>query len=504
MPQLPGLAPPATLGRQATGADFGALEADARGQRAQVVTQGIVGAVEAGIAIKNAADEMRLGRRAAELSAQIERARFDLEQDPNIDTHEERFGKTTQELVKNAKEGLDPRIAQRLDDRIFPSLAHAQLEVSAGIRRRRLENAAADRVEMLRLNSDQAAQTFDPIRRAQIRGQTIGALDQGLKTGLLDQAAYDASVRTYDRSVSEAVLRRMIRENPEQAFQRLGDPADPISAGFSQAEREQWKNQAISEHESQMAQQRAQVGFQQAQQERAQKLAEDDAMRNADDLLNKGDIASLQSYLAQTRGTMSPEHRRWYLERIAAGGGFGADKTDPNAYIDLSLRASRGEDVQAAVDSALRTGKITKSDRDALLKSGDDRRFGDARRELTEALRVGEAVDNPGARAVSARALADFTDWMLAHPDASREEASKYGRQLQQDAALVNLGALQELRPSLAVPKPGTNQIDIQATAQALEAARQRGEVDDFVYQQQRRRIARWKQLQDAAEVKAK
>lgn len=505
MPQLP-IAPPATFGRRASGADFGALEAEARGQRAQVVTQGIVGAVEAGAAIKQAADEMRLGRRAAELSAALDRQRFDLEQDPDIDTHEARFEKTSQELLKNAKADLDPQIAQRLDDRVFPALAHAKLEVSAGVRKRRLENADADRVTMLQLNGDQAAQTQDPVRRAQIRGQTVGALDQALKTGLIDQAKYDASVRTYDRSVSEADLVRTLRQDPAQVFKRLADPADPLAAGFDQAEREQWRTRAVGEYESQMAQQRAAVGFAQAQQERAKKLAEDEAMRNADDLLNKGDIAGLQNYLAQTREVMSPEHRRWYLERVSAGGGFGAERTSPEAYIDLSRRAALGEDIGAAADASLRAGKLTKSDRDSIIKSSEDRRFGDARRELTEALRVGEAVDNPGARAQSARALADFTDWMLAHPNATRAEASEYARQLQKDAALVNLGALQELRPSTAVPVPGKpNLIDIPATAAALEAAHASGQVDDFVYEQQRRRIARWNQLQkSAAEGNAK
>lgn len=473
MPTLPGvgIAPPASLGRRASGADFGALEAEARGQRAQVIQQGVGQLVEVGAQIKQAADEMRLGRRAAELSAQIQRAQFDLEQDPNIETHEERFQKSTADLLKNAREGLDPGIAQRLEDRVFPSLAHAKLEVSAGVRKRRLENADADRAEMLRLNADQTAQTFDPVRRAQIRGQTVGTLDQALKAGLIDQAHYDASVRAFDRSVSEADIRRLIREDPAQAFRRLGDAADPLHAGRSQAEVEQWRAQAMSEQQQQMREEHEKVRWAQSQADRAEKNASDAAQKDLDDLWAKKDVPGMQAVLRQKRAVLSPEAYEHYVGLMS--GTVGAPKTVPGVYINLSERAARGEPIGDFAIAAYRSGTLDQDDLERVKRLSEERRFGTVAAWLAGNTKQGLYDFDPNREKIGAEIQREFSVFTRENPNATADQAQEFGSKLLRAAKIKEIGQLVRVND----PRDPGGQVDVNVLIQQTLDRAARGEL---------------------------
>lgn len=495
-----------SLGRQASAADFGAAEGAAQAERGQLYGQ--VGQVAAQVAdandhIRQAANQAKLARVAAQYGADLDRAALDLESDPDLDSHEGKIQKTSQDLLERYRKELPTEMHGALEARVFPDQAHARLSVVSFARTKRIDNSRADLEEMARLTTDREAQEADPVRRAQIRGQRDGTFQQAMLSGIIDQGQYDKLVHGADKAVGDADRTRALLANPAAVYHSLQDLNSPLRSGLTEAEVAQWQSRAAEKHEQDLAERRAQANFDRSQQDHAKALADDAAARSADDLLAKGDIPGLQSFLSANRETLTPEHRRFYLERIAAGGGFQNDKTDPAAYIDLSQRSARGEDIHDATDSALRTGKLTREDRDRLLKSADDKRFGDARQTLQMALHVGEAVQDPAARGKAAKALSDYDQWVIEHPKADRAEASKYATQLAQDAALVDLGTLNELRPTFAVPAAGNKQfIDVQATAQALEAAKQSGQIDEFVYRQQKDRIIRWKRIQEAAGVK--
>lgn len=495
MPQYP-IAGPTSYGRQASGADFGGLEAEAQGQRGGAIAQiGGVAAEAAAIAdrVRKAADQMKVGRQAAEYAAGLDRLRFDLQSDPNIDDHEARFEKGSKELFEATRKSLPPALHAQLEDRVFPALAHSKLEVSGDVRTRRLSNADADRKEMLRLNADQAAQTPDAVRRAQIKGQTVGALDSALASGLIQQGEYDASVRAFDKSVSEADVRKLIREDPAAAFRRLGNPADPLAAGYDQGEREQLRTQALTEHEQQLAQGRSMVAFQQAQQDRAEKKAADVAQRNADDALMKGDAAALNDILDRSRNVMTPEQRRWYLERIAKGGGMAGETshTNPGVYVDLATRAARGDAIPDEIDGAYRAGGITREDRDRLFKASEDRRFGEVSEFIRHATTQGIVDFDPIRQLKSAEVQRQFAEWSAAHPDATPTEALEQGRGLLRVVGIKDGAEL--IRPSDARGPDG--KVDVGPLIQQAMDRAARGELDPTALGMELKRL---KDLEDA------
>lgn len=296
MPTLP-VAPPATFGRRASGSDFGADAAAARGQAE--LPRAIGGLAEAGLQIKAAADEMRLGRRAAEVSAQLDQLRFELDADPDIDTHESRFEERSQALLERSREGLDSPAATRLEDRVFPALAHSRLEVSAGVRRKRIDASRADLDEAVRLNSEQTAGTLDPVRRAQIRGQTVGLLERARAAGLIDQAKLDESVQFYDANAAEALARRGKNYNPVATLQDL----EARRGGFenmAEGRRQAWIEEMTNEIQQRERFAKAERAEAEARAEKAQREAQEEAVS--------------QGYLVAAQGLMDME---WVKENRA-------------------------------------------------------------------------------------------------------------------------------------------------------------------------------------------
>lgn len=488
MPQIPGIAGPASFGRRADAGDFGGAEAQAQGQRGAAVGQlGEVATQTAVIndRIKKAADQMKIGRQAAEISAQLDRARFDLQADPDIDTHEERFGKISDELLKKAREGLDPALGAQLEDRAFPAMAHSKLEVSSDVRTRRIGNADADRKQMLQLNSDLSAQTPDPIRRGQIRGQTAGMLDHALASGLIDQAAHDASLREFDRNVSLSDLRRMTREHPEAVFKRLGDPADPIAAGFDAAEREQFRTQALTEHEQQLREARETARAARIDQDRIEKDAGDAAAKNLDDLLAKGDVAGAQAELRRARAVLSPEQYGHFTDQMSGRGA--AKKTVPAVYNDFSAKMANGEPIADEVAAAYYAGTLTQDDRNQLIKDSEDRRFGDAEKFLSTSVHQSDfAGDFNSTRQVAgAEALRSFRAWKAENPKASAPDALEHARALLRSIGIKDGATL--LRPSDARLPDG--KVDVLSQGQALMDRAARGEIDQGTLNSELKRL---------------
>jgi hypothetical protein len=89
----------------------------------------------------------------------------------------------------------------------------------------------------------------------------------------------------------------------------------------------------------------------------------------------------------------------------------------------------------------------------------------------------------------SAQALRVFQDWKIAHPKATRDEAFDFSERLVRDSAIVDLGdiAIAQLTPTYIVKVGG--KFDAVATGQKTREAFERGDLDDFEYAEQLRRI---------------
>ena len=490
---------PTPQARRATGADFGALQGQAQEQRGQAISQAGQAAGEVADVygrIREAANQAKLARAAAEYGADLDRAVLDLETDPDLDTHEERIGKTSAELLEKHQRSLPQELHGALQNRVFPSTANAQLEVVRSTNKRRIRDSVANADEMLRLSTDQAARAVDPVRRGQIRGQAVGALD-GLKAaGILDQAGYDERVQRLEKGIAEADLLAALESDPAGAYKELGDPASSLAAGRSEAERLKARKDALVAFEHQLSERRANASFTQSQIDRAEKDADDAADQRALDLLAGGDLPGLQQHLAATRGVLSRDRRQYYLDRIASGGGIsdpeGGAKTNPDAYLALSARATQGVPIRDELGAALRSNQIDKGDFERLKKQSEDRRFGQIETFLGNALRPG-VFDRFSDRkkAEIAEVQRQFSDWAAKNPDADASQAQDVGNKLLQ--AFGRKEAMLLLRPGDPVGNGG--QVDVRSALQALQVKAARGEISEA---DRVAELARLREIQEA------
>lgn len=149
--------------------------------------------------------------------------------------------------------------------------------------------------------------------------------------------------------------------------------------------------------------------------------ARTDASRAAEDRLmdlEQDGKLTLEAVRAE-KDLDSTAYGRW--KRMATGDKSGGG-SNPKVYIDLSDRANAGEDVVEAANTALTDGSISRTERDAIVKTSRDERFNEPRKSVLGALKAIEER-RPSMAGVTGNGLAKFDAWVKDNPAASRTDA---------------------------------------------------------------------------------
>jgi len=247
--------------------------------------------------------------------------------------------------------------------------------------------------------------------------------------------------------------------------------------------------------------------------ERRRAVAEEKAEVVLDGHLEANDVASVEDWLddPDNAGILDSESRRFYRRRIKEGGGLGQTVTNTDTYIALfdmtsmdvehlremeahkmpsGRQLGREEILADRINEAYRDDRLSRSDRDSLIKASEEHRFGQVQKYLKESLDAGIFEGNAPARVRQQEALAEFTDWRT-HPDnrnASRREAMAIARGLVEDAADLGKeqGGVFDLKPPrFIVRDEASGRIDEGASMKAMVDAKNRGDLkqDEFQYQ---------------------
>lgn len=258
-----------------------------------------------------------------------------------------------------------------------------------------------------------------------------------------------------------------------------------------------------------------------ANDERVRALAEEKNEVVLDGWLESGDVAEVEKWMAEpaNAGILDSKSRRWYRTRIKEGGGLGQSVTNPNTYIALAAMTSmdiddlrltgyeaeagdgspednptgaplgREEMLSSRINAAYRDNRLSRTDRDQLLKARDEHRFGGAQKHLEDSLRAGLLSGNAGppSRIKAGEALAEFIDWRTdpANRKASRADAMSIARMLVRDGSFVNYQDLEQVKLNvspLLKRDPVTKRIDKKASATAILAARNDGRLTETEY----------------------
>ena len=479
MPSIPRIfAPPASGGREASPQDFGVERTQGIGQVSRAVRE--LGDTAA--TLYEGDQTAKVGRAVSAATLELQDLQTRLAQDQNYETHAEVFEKSRDAILKRHGEGFNPRFQGEFRDRVTPLAGRIAIDVRTSVRAKQIDTAIAN-IDQNELDLGRlAAEAPDPAQRAGYRGEYAIQVRDLVRAGYLSAQDATNRLQRFEKTVATADSETAIQTDPLGALREMRDPASPLLQGLNAAEVAQRRTRALNELESQLAQQRAALGFQQAQEERAKRKAAEEAQKNADELLFSGKLGELNQYLVQNRGALDAADLRYYRDAIASGGPPVATKTDPGAYLNLSNAAAQGESVRDQVDALMRAERFTREDRDRIVKLSEDRRFSSSR-DLIEGSTQQDMFDfSTDRQAKRAEALKAFDDDVAQHPEWTRVQADQHAREILRSYGFKD--AIGKRKPS--DPVGPTGQVDINA---AVSQAAQRFGSDPEALKAELRRL---------------
>lgn len=218
MPRLPQQLQPgaAPVGRRAGAADFGALEAGALAERSGVARE----LADASQRIFDARESARASRALSEAEVELDQQIEALRDDPDENTHEERFRKAFQDVRARHSGQLSGRWRGEFDERLSVAEARLGARVRDEVRRRRIDGALADTSTALDNWAGAFARADGP-ERAGILGQGAEHIGRMRAAGVLSESQAQAALDRFRGQATEGLWRRGKNEAPEATLEDL-------------------------------------------------------------------------------------------------------------------------------------------------------------------------------------------------------------------------------------------------------------------------------------------
>lgn len=260
------------------------------------------------------------------------------------------------------------------------------------------------------------------------------------------------------RDVVGSGIRAMADTNPKMALRQIDRLGSMLPVEVTAV----YRSEAIANIQAAASRE-----VSEASQERKLRLqAETDRSHSAEDrLVDLDREGKLTLDAVQAEKDLSPSaYKRMKL--LATGGTSGSAK--PDVYIELSDRASAGEDVVELANEAMSRGDLFRTERDSIVKTSRDERFEVNRARVKETLNPGAFSSDTKMRAKRTRAMKAFDDWVRENPHATYEEAEAKADAVI-DAATTKLPGLQFMANAIK----SQDDIDAMIEKVQLQAAQQ-------------------------------
>lgn len=346
--------------------------------------------------------------------------------------------------------------------------------------------------------------------------------------------------------ITEAAANGLARQNPRAVLQQLSDPehanptlkglnatqieavrakannhlADPVFAALSQGDLHTAQgmlnsNADVMDAKTFESVQRGIIAVQEHQLvmgDKEQKRLSDAVSKEGDTLLAQGQLTP--KWIQDHRQVLEENEFRYFYKALS---GTEEAATDPKTFSDLYLRAANGEDVRDAARSALvDTHTLSRTDFTKIAGIVDTERPGWFKRGaafISGSLDPGQLNPDPDAHRSRELALQDWQEWAAKHPDATEAQARQMQNDLTDHYRIAPPNTI-----TLAMPAPPhllgtrTNPVDEQgkpdpmlnATAQRMKGALQRGEISTEEAMREAALIQQYRQIYQRQQAAAK
>lgn len=406
------------------------------GRTLQVVGGQLADAAQMTAGIYDAEQRTKARALASEAALDLQRFAFELDDDPDYDSHEEKWKQKQQEVLQRFRGQIKaPRYQTMFDQDVAPVAQRFALDVAHEVRAKRVDAGRAgverrldSEAQLASLATTEAERTFHMERMA---GEVTEAVESGLFSAQEGVAIADQG----RERVESAELIRMVRTDPRLAYRLLASPTGPYLGKMDEEKRQTWLARAQDAIESDVAAEYTRLQRSIALGKEAERQASRQAETELLTMMEPGDVGYAPVDEIQARlGDMTPEARLRWLKVAKNGGQLeGGSEVNPVIYSDLRRRALEGEPiVDEATDAYLR-GELggSRAAFDALSDLSTATRFKAPAKYIHEVL---------GARGLmpftrkdaqrEAEAAAVFDGWQRANPEATDEEAWAKAREI--------------------------------------------------------------------------
>lgn len=469
---------PTARGRQATAADFGG----GIGQATAALGQGIGVLGDATAQILKVKADQQDSKAMADATNEIATLDEEFLNDDEPETADARYGERIKEIEsnfeKNSSGGI-PLFGNAAMGRLKQITFSAVQKQRETTRMRGIAVARSDGRQAVEVFTRAAAQADTEFNRELFRDHAIDVIDRAEVGGLETPENARLARMEVDLGITNGVLNKLEREDPALALEELNDKASPFVRGMTEAQIQVRKTSATNAIEANEKQETN-------REDRALKIVERERKAASIEIQNdwieqsaEGEPPSLEEVIRGIQtGNLEPRIAEKWVKVTTDG--FNPATTDTReVYGDLFLRSSNGEPIREAAASAYLDGDLTKSSHDQLIKSSENKRFGEARAKLVTSLLVGTQSNDKGGRSKAAQAASDFDDWAFRNQDATRDQANARADSLILGARNMPIDKIPafNVKPALAVMEG--NKLLIPQTAarilRALELGKEKG-----------------------------
>lgn len=472
--------------------------------------------------------QTEIAQRSAAEAAEVRAELNTLLADPLLTL--DQFEKDSKEIVNRHQATLPfPKTKADFSLKVGGLVERGRAQVR-GAQMKRLADEATDHLDRLQQRlADQFGLATSPEVKKEILDEFVHALNIAQQQRVIGHVDRFKREQVFTREVQGGDIREAIRRAKAGPATGAADAVTglldgTLGRGLSEADRQSYISTAVRGWEADLRRRNAEANRLDQAQIRALKKTHDAAVTELDNMIDKvdrGDTALLGDFnirFEELFDVLSQDERKFYRRRQRDGGGLIGGESNPLTYNTLDALATAGQaqtiegvNVKEAIEIAYRNDLLDRPDRDRLLAKSEDRRFGDAEEFMKDSLDAsGMQLGRKRfvQQAKTALALRDFTDFRIANPNATRQEAFDFAEDLVVSAGTFDLRkiAIANIKPlySIFVDPAKPIEIDIIATRRATRAAWESKELDDRAYQVQLERIVRMEKAQNLARSRRK
>lgn len=328
MPEIPEIVRgPARFGRRAVRGDVGAFEAGATGQLGAAVAD----LAETSQRLFDAHQQSKSARLQAEGRVALNDYVFELQNDPDFETHAERFESRREEINRALKGQLMPgRFQDEFETRMKLVEEAARSSVRTNALKRSLEQTIANLDQTERLAVKEWARAGTPEARAAIRSDYRNDLRAALRSGALTMPDVIARQQRFDSAGGTARVIQGLRENPARTLAELKDPESDLSESLTEEERQRAMTQAQAEIRELERIAKAEIREREARDKAARVKLERDTAVEAAIEAERGALSV--DWVRDRKDDFSKSDFQYYLGIAASGGRLAEGLPDPAYY----------------------------------------------------------------------------------------------------------------------------------------------------------------------------